>query len=1141
MLSRLSLAPSAPFSAAHHILKLATAFTIAALAVASFAPAQQTTGGSHSARPMILKPIEPGVTFTLKGNVRPDLTPDKDLGKVEDSAPVRLYLVLQRSPEQQADLDTFIVSQQTPGSPDFHKWLTPELFGERFGVAQADIAKITQWLQSRGFEVTSVAKNASIINFMATAAGVRNTFHAELHYWNVDGGKHSGTVNEPQIPAALANIVSGVSGLNKFPAHTHHTPLHSQAFDPETKTWHEVPTGEVNQAQPHYLQAGGSHVVEPKDYYAIYNVNSVFNGGNLGAGSTIAIVGEQDFAFGTVNPSTGQASGGDVNSFRTLFGVPGTLNMTVQHGDANFPCTDPGGDSGETALDSEWSTALAPNTHLIVETCSAATGGLLTDIQALVDANVADIISSSLGSAEALNSSSDIVAFETAFQQAGTQGQTILSAQGDSGSDDADFGVVTGNNPGVSGLGVDYPGSSPNVLSIGGTDFQDQFDVDEGSATTVASYWSGPNGTATGYIPETTWGSSCASSLIALDPNYGNGASLPAYCNSQAGQSLGGLAGGGGGGISKLFTLPTYQEGVPGLSVSVVNRVVPDVSMFAANGFWGHTTVACDSGSDGGPAMACTSQSTVGTAGGTSYAAPEFAGILGLLVTKTGSRQGLVQPALYELATQQFTNTGVLCYANGQGANAGVTTRLPSAFCVFHDVTTGNNDNACQAGSTNCFSSPGATVGLLSTTNAASLTVAYPAGPGYDEATGLGSVNVANLLKGWTPIFSSFTALSANPTSITSAQSTSITASVSGGTPPNSGNYAPPVNGSVAFTLGSTSLGSCNLSVSTGSCSISVAGSALQSGSNTITGTYTGTGAYPTSSNTVMVTNTSAAEVLAAIASPQPGTPLPGTTATFTWSPGTGVANYELYVGTSVGTYNIHGTGVLYNTTSATVSGLPSNGETIYVRLYSGNSSGWQFTDYTYTAAPPVLAAITSPQSGTQLTSTSPTFTWTPGSNPPQFLLDIGTAPGRDNLYSINTTATSATPTNLPSNGETLYVTLSTRINNAWQSTAYTYTAAPPVLAAIISPQPGTQLTSTSPTFTWSPGSNPPQFLLYIGTAPGRDNLYSINTTATSATPTNLPSNGETLYVTLYTRVNNAWQSTAYTYTAAPATAPPPS
>ncbi len=217
-----------------------TTFLAAAVTVSSPLSAQSVAGGSRSAQAKITTRIDQSQMVTLRGHVLKNLTPDRDLGAVEDQTPISLFLSLKRSTSQQADLDALIAAQQQPGSAEYHKWLTPQQFGERFGAAESDISQLTLWLQSQGFHVTGVHNNASIIGFTGTSGNVRNAFHAELHYWNVQGGRHMATATEPQIPAALVHVVAGISGLNQIPPHEHHTAIQQQAYDAETHTWHKV-------------------------------------------------------------------------------------------------------------------------------------------------------------------------------------------------------------------------------------------------------------------------------------------------------------------------------------------------------------------------------------------------------------------------------------------------------------------------------------------------------------------------------------------------------------------------------------------------------------------------------------------------------------------------------------------------------------------------------------------------------------------------------------------------------------------------------------------------------------------------------------------------------------------------------------
>jgi serine protease len=240
--------------------------------------------------------------------------------------------------------------------------------------------------------------------------------------------------------------------------------------------------------------------------------------------------------------------------------------------------------------------------------------------------------------------------------------------------------------------------------------------------------------------------------------------------------------------------------------------------------------------------------------------------------------------------------------------------------------------------------------------------------------------------------------------------------------------------------------------------------------------------------------------------------------------------------------------------TSATVSGLPSNGETLNMRLYSLLNGVWKYTDYTYVASgAPTQAVLTTPAPNTltPLTGTSVAFAWTPGNLATHFEFYVGsTGVGSSNLYnSGNVSATTETVSNLPGNGEKLYVRLYSLINGAWVSTDYTYVAhGAPVAAALTTPTPNTltPLAGTSVAFSWTPGNTATNFEFYVGTSVGSSNLYnSGNVTATTETVSDLPSNGETVYVRLYSLINGAWQSTDYTYvssgaaTQAALTAPP--
>jgi len=353
----------------------------------------------------LVSPIDEHMLVTLPGNVRKDLAAAEDLGVVEDGKPLHLYLLLQRSTAQQTDLDNLIARQQETTAPEYHKWLTPKEFGARFGANPDDIAKLSTWLQSHGFQVRSVLNNASIIDFAATAGQVREAFHTELHYFNIEGGKYAANVQDPQIPAALAPVVTGIVGLVKIPLHTAHTTPRPATYDEATHRWIEVnPTG-ADGLLPADDQSDGARNVTPQDLYTIYNINPIFSGGDLAATATVAVIEEADIVYGTVNATTGVATGGDVATFRNEFGVPGTLNMHVYHGYGTVTCTDPGlasaGDVSEASLDAEWINATAPSANLVYMSCDTdPDGGVATSMTALIDNNVSDVMSMSYSATE---------------------------------------------------------------------------------------------------------------------------------------------------------------------------------------------------------------------------------------------------------------------------------------------------------------------------------------------------------------------------------------------------------------------------------------------------------------------------------------------------------------------------------------------------------------------------------------------------------------------------------------------------------------------------------------------------------------------------------------------------------------------
>jgi hypothetical protein len=475
--------------------------------------------------------------------------------------------------------------------------------------------------------------------------------------------------------------------------------------------------------------------------------------------------------------------------------------------------------------------------------------------EAVVDNNLATVMSLSYGLTE-VGFEGQNTLFSNLWEQAAAQGQTVVVSAGDAGSANS----ADQNQPIAShGLAVNAFASSPYDVAAGGTDFQDAYNQFEGdSSFTIAHYWNSSNGTgyssAKSYVAETTWNDTCASSILSyyIENMYMN--PDPTDPNALCDDTTYGpdylATGGAGGGVSIWQSRPTWQNGtVYGLNVAPIsaytNRLLPDLSLFSANGLWSHALDFYQSDTS----------SSLQQAGGTSFVAPQLAGIFALIAQKTGERLGQPNFVLYNMAGVEFGTTsytaGSTC--NGSGASGiGTTTTAPASTCIFYDVQTSNNSQACSTGSTNCYTETGS-YGVLSTGSPpATDQIAYPALQGYDLATGIGSVNITNLVNDWQTAASggiSFTptvTVTATAASYTYGSPSAITytATVSG-----SGSFP---TGSVTFsgsptisTIGNHALAASSGCASGGTCTESATQSYTPPG-NLAAGSYTITGAYLT-------------------------------------------------------------------------------------------------------------------------------------------------------------------------------------------------------------------------------------------------------------------------------------------------------
>ena len=245
--------------------------------------------------------IDESSLVTLKGNRYPLATAANDRGEVRPDLPMERMLLVLR-PAAEPALRKLIADQQDRSSPNFHSWLSPEEFAEGFGPAKADLKTIASWLEAHGFRVNRVARGGLVIEFSGTAGQVKETFHTAIHFYLVDGVKHYANASDPQIPAALAQVVAGVSTLHNFRKQSLIRVLGTATRIANTSAW-----------QPQFTypsQAGVFHYLAPGDFSRIYNTAPLYKSGTDGTGQSIAIVGRSNIFLS------------DIQIFRIVFGLP---------------------------------------------------------------------------------------------------------------------------------------------------------------------------------------------------------------------------------------------------------------------------------------------------------------------------------------------------------------------------------------------------------------------------------------------------------------------------------------------------------------------------------------------------------------------------------------------------------------------------------------------------------------------------------------------------------------------------------------------------------------------------------------------------------------------------------------------------
>jgi len=662
------------------------------------------------ATPMVTQ-VDDSTVTALPGDLPRAVTLATDKGALPgDMRLPEIRLELKRPPALQAALDRLVLEQQDRSSPEYHQWLKPADL-RAYGPAQADIDKVTAWLGRQGLTVNSVSRSGMEIDFGGSAAAVAKAFHTEIHTVSLRGETHVSNMSAPSIPAALRPVIMGVTLNNFFP---------------KPMIQHERPSLTANTPE------GTFYAVTPPDFATIYNEKALFNGDAFGipitgTGITVALIEQTQ-----IQPK-------DITFFRASFGLSsygGTVTQVNPGG-----CQAPGftGDEVEAAIDAEWAGAAAPGATLLEAECATVAPfyfGVETALQNLVESGTtATSFSVSYGGNEAEEGYSFEEGWASLVEEAAAEGIAVFVSTGDSG-------VSTG---GFSSDGLFINGLSDTAFNtaVGGTDFLDTA-LGENS-----TYWSSENSntgqSALSYIPETPWNNSCASTVIAELEN-----TTPAkLCGSDPEFGQAGV--GGSGGQSVYFAKPSWQlTGIPGMP-NDNRRDQPDVSLFAANGEFGHFYLICmsDRSEGGAPCDYHNSTDLLSQAyGGTSFAAPDFAGIAALIQELDvdegfAPQTGNLAPTLYKLAAAQYaTEVGVHDCNSSLGNKVG-------AGCTFYNVTYGNNAEPCINGTVDCVGGQSG-AGILHN-KSVTPDEAYPSQEGYSLAVGLGTVNVQNLVAGSVP------------------------------------------------------------------------------------------------------------------------------------------------------------------------------------------------------------------------------------------------------------------------------------------------------------------------------------------------------------------------------------------------------
>ncbi len=688
--------------------------------------------------------------------------PYLDLGRAPDQLILRrIQLVLARSTDQEEALSSLLERQQERRSPDFHHWISPVEFGKKFGPSDAQVEALTRWAQEMGFLSIRVNSGRTVAELSGSVAAVQSAFSTEIRRASWKGDTYFYPSVPPVVPRELTSLVAGVASLGNLP-----TAASAAPDSGVTVTRGGEPPSDIDANFTYASEGATKYAIGPYDFAAIYDVNPLWAAAAPldGSGIPIAVVGNSDI------------SAKDFLNFRTLFSLPlGSTNTQTgtQYLNIIYAGVQPAFTSGEfqAASDTQWAAAVAKGSTILyvaAETTESTAGDALA-AEYTVDNDLAPILLDSYSTCELTLGTSGNLFYNKLWQQAAAEGITVITSTGDSGVAACD---ASDSAPATLGNEVNGIASTTYDVAVGGTEFY----LPNGPSPYFNPTNSSTNSSATGYIPEMVWNDTCTSpAILSTDPFQGMNAEQACNSKQAAAGKLDILLGGGGGpsrcitgtagdpsSCSGGYAKPTWQL-APGVPADGV-RDVPDVSFFASKGGDGVSYAVCENDLDPGKAPCSLASPYVDflSGGGTNIASAAFAGVMAIVEQSTGQRIGNPNYILYQLASQQ---SGSACSTAGSPA------------CIFHDIQMGTNAMVCITGSAACVTnSAGDAMGILPSSQA---------GAGFDLGSGLGSVDVSNLVSAWPapPATKANALLSISPSSVTHGAPVQATVTVTGNSP----------------------------------------------------------------------------------------------------------------------------------------------------------------------------------------------------------------------------------------------------------------------------------------------------------------------------------------------------------------------